>query len=337
MEGAFEEKVSSYSINPNLELVKNPISWNKKYNMLFIDNPVNTGFSYSVKNYYVRNMDEMATHLYSALLQFFQKYSDYSNNDFYITGESFGGAYIPSIAYKIQQEGYKINLKGVGIGNGLTAPNIQLGHYADIAYANSAINEAGKQAVEQYGAQLRSAIARKDWNSALSAWGGALDIVQSSGLNIYDCREWGSYNEATITNFLNLPKTQEMMHTTGHKWEMCDGAVYQYLAESIPQSNEFKVISLLNEGKIKVLLYNGNMDLILPTSGSQEWIYKMEWNGKAGLNSAKRQVWKVGAEVAGYVTQYKTLSQVSVRNAGHMVPMNQAEASTNMIDRFLVQ
>ena len=53
---------------------------------------------------------------------FFSDFKEYSNNDFYISGESYAGVYIPFAAMEILKNGgdlIKI-FKGVLIGNGLT-------------------------------------------------------------------------------------------------------------------------------------------------------------------------------------------------------------------------
>jgi len=81
------------------------------------------GFSYVEKpDGYVHTEEKMAEELYSALTQFFTKYSQYAKNAFYVFGESYAGKYVPAISYKIMREGFKVNLKGFGIGDGLTHP-----------------------------------------------------------------------------------------------------------------------------------------------------------------------------------------------------------------------
>lgn len=79
---------------------------------------------------------------------------DYVNNDFYITGESYAGHYIPSFASRINQgnknkEGIHINLKGFAIGNGLTDPGIQYQAYTDYALANHLISESDYNQISQ--------------------------------------------------------------------------------------------------------------------------------------------------------------------------------------------
>jgi carboxypeptidase C (cathepsin A) len=48
------------------------------------------------------------------LLKFFEEFPELKHNDFFITGESYGGMYVPTLVEQIHSkpEG-KVNLKGV--------------------------------------------------------------------------------------------------------------------------------------------------------------------------------------------------------------------------------
>jgi len=62
--------------------------------------------------------DSTASDAYDFLVNFFQSYPEYSKNDFYITGESYAGIYIPMLAEQIMNKSKTINLKGLAIGDG---------------------------------------------------------------------------------------------------------------------------------------------------------------------------------------------------------------------------
>lgn len=53
--------------------------------------------------------------MYEALIQFFKLFPEYQKNDFYVTGESYAGKYVPAITHKIDAANpsakLKINLK----------------------------------------------------------------------------------------------------------------------------------------------------------------------------------------------------------------------------------
>lgn len=73
----------------------------------------------------------MADNLYAMLQSLAKKYPTwFTNRDFYIFGESYGGHYVPTIANRVLNENakawfsgnYKLPLKGIGIGDGWTDP-----------------------------------------------------------------------------------------------------------------------------------------------------------------------------------------------------------------------
>ncbi|XP_044863517.1 probable serine carboxypeptidase CPVL isoform X2 [Mauremys mutica] len=88
MFGLFVEH-GPYVVDKNLRLYKRKFPWTSKFSMLYIDNPVGTGFSFTDDTGYAVNQDDVGRDLYSALIQFFQLFPDYQKNDFYITGEIF--------------------------------------------------------------------------------------------------------------------------------------------------------------------------------------------------------------------------------------------------------
>ena len=97
--------------------------------MLYIDNPVGTGFSFTDdEKGYSSDMNAVIDNLYEFLQQFYQIFSEYRDNELYITGESYAGKYCPALGYKLMQMSNesKINFKGIAIGNGWTDPINQL-------------------------------------------------------------------------------------------------------------------------------------------------------------------------------------------------------------------
>ena len=100
---------------------KNDYSWNKDINLLVIEQPAGVGFSKIADKTFEYNDDIMKENLLFAIKDFLEEYS-MKHREFYISGESYAGVYIPSVsALMLEDESEdKINLKGVLIGNGLT-------------------------------------------------------------------------------------------------------------------------------------------------------------------------------------------------------------------------
>lgn len=108
-------------------LARNPTSWNKHANMLYIEAPVGVGFSYNISGEYTSGDVIQAEENYQSLVYFFnEKFPHLKSNAFFITGESYGGVYVPTLAEAVVRGNLEqpaaenqINLKGFAVGNGV--------------------------------------------------------------------------------------------------------------------------------------------------------------------------------------------------------------------------
>mmetsp|Transcript_3426 Transcript_3426/g.10487 ORF Transcript_3426/g.10487 Transcript_3426/m.10487 type:complete len:500 (+) Transcript_3426:66-1565(+) len=108
-------------------------SWTKLANMVYIEAPVGVGFSYSSATDptqdYQCDDDQTAYDNLMAVQDFFAKYPEYKQNKFYLTGESYAGIYVPTLAEAIIQAELAVNytgaaLAGIAVGNGCTGDEI---------------------------------------------------------------------------------------------------------------------------------------------------------------------------------------------------------------------
>ena len=119
LEGAFQESGPLWTEAGGATLQKNEYSWNLFSTNIFIEAPAGVGFSYADAPSGTHHNDtSTAADNLAAFEVFFAAYPEYSTQDFWITGESYAGIYIPSLAYDIVTSGSKINLKGILVGNG---------------------------------------------------------------------------------------------------------------------------------------------------------------------------------------------------------------------------
>ena len=120
----------------------NPYSWNTNANIIFLDQPVEVGFSYSDNGKFPTNSDSAAEDVYAFLQIFLSTFKQFAQNDFHVTGESYAGHYIPAIGRQIDESNelhakdgsiVQVQLKSLAIGNGLTDPLIQYKEYPEMA------------------------------------------------------------------------------------------------------------------------------------------------------------------------------------------------------------
>jgi carboxypeptidase C (cathepsin A) len=79
----------------------NPYAWNNNANVLFLENPPGVGFSQNEDKNFSYNENNTATNAYLALVEWFKLFPEYKTRDFWITGESYCGMYIPYLANEI--------------------------------------------------------------------------------------------------------------------------------------------------------------------------------------------------------------------------------------------
>ncbi|MQL99397.1 hypothetical protein Taro_032122 [Colocasia esculenta] len=107
-------------------LVLRPNSWTKVANIIFLDSPVGTGFSYSrnPEGFKVGDMSS-SRQVVTFLRKWLEEHPQFISNPFYVAADSYAGKVTPIIAHLISEDmenGEKpvINLKGYLIGNAIT-------------------------------------------------------------------------------------------------------------------------------------------------------------------------------------------------------------------------
>lgn len=97
--GLLFEKIGPSYITKEIKPEHNPYSWNNNASVIFLEQPVGVGFSYSSKK--VGDTATAAKDTYVFLELFFQKFPQFLTSNLHIAGESYAGHYLPKIASEI--------------------------------------------------------------------------------------------------------------------------------------------------------------------------------------------------------------------------------------------
>ncbi|XP_078274799.1 lysosomal protective protein isoform X1 [Rhinoraja longicauda] len=176
-----------FLIQPDGKTLKyNPYSWNMIANMLYLESPAGVGFSYDDDQQYRTNDTEVSFNNYLAVKKFFQFFPEYKKNAFYITGESYGGIYVPTLAERVMTD-LKINFKGMAVGNGLSSWEYNDNSLVYFAYYHGLLKSSLWADLQKFCCSEGKCNFHnnKDKNCMVKVQ-DVLHIVWYSGLNVYN-------------------------------------------------------------------------------------------------------------------------------------------------------
>ncbi|KAF1811108.1 putative pheromone-processing carboxypeptidase kex1, partial [Eremomyces bilateralis CBS 781.70] len=364
-DGALME-IGPYRVREGGQLELNPGSWDEFANVLFVDQPVGTGFSYVDTNSYVHELGEMAGQFVVFLENYYKLFPEAMGDELYIAGESYAGQYIPYIAKAILERNKKnlahpINLEGLIIGNGWISPAAQYPSYLQYAYKAGLIESGSAQDTQ---VQAQQSICMK----ALKA--GASNQVDTSScelilqeilratqdhtdtpcVNMYDVRLRDTYPSCGmnwppdldhVTPYLRRDDVKQALHVDGAKrtgWTECNGAV----GGAFTARNSVPSVHLLPDllEEVPIVLFSGDKDLICNHIGTEDLIHSLSFNGGTGFEIspgvwAPRRQWTFEGEPAGLYQEARNLTYVLFYNSSHMVPFDYPRRTRDMLDRFI--
>jgi len=138
---------------------------------------------------------------------------------------------------------------------------------------------------------------------------------------------WDEY----LVAYLSQLEVQKAIHVRNpiQKWGECSDKVH-YSFDDVAQS-VIPVYKQLFKENLKILVYAGDVDAIVPYSGSLAWITDLKMN----IQNPWRPWYDSNRQVGGYVTVYDSLTFTTVRGAGHQVPTFQPDRALIMFSNFL--
>lgn len=367
--GAFEELGPFYPNGYGRGLVRNKHSWNRASNLLFLESPAGVGFSYSNTTSDLTTDDaKTAQDSLAFLLGWFEKFPEYKSRDFFLTGESYAGHYIPQLAsllleYNDRQRSHVFNLKGVAIGNPLL--NLAIDDYATYLYFWS----HGLMSDETFDGITNSCnfndytVTSLDHNESTTCnlYLNFSSVEVGNFINAYDVelsvcyastaeqeirlnRKVHNFSlgvdvcmDSEIEFYMNLPEVQEALHANtthlSYNWTLCSHSslVYAGADQGIDMKPYLK--DILNHG-VRLWVYSGDLDSVIPLTGT-----RMVVNELAGSMNLTRtesyRAWYRKGQVGGWTMSYGNLTYATVRGAGHMVPMTQPTRALLFFESFL--
>ena len=338
--------------NVNVHSLKGE-AWSAVSNIVFVDQPIGVGYSYGHRK--VEDGKQVGEYMVKFIQGFYKKFPDMKENKFFISGESYGGKYLPAIATAIidynknaSSSENKIQLNGVLIGNGFTNPipqfmttrhfPLSLGHFQFDSLPE--LDTIEKRCLTLNGMHA---------NYAYEYWFNISTFITSmnGGMNIYDARySITNFTEGNdiLNEYLNDPTVVNQLHCDkSHKevkFVSSNSTVYNNI-------NNDKMVRYVDQhqtildNNITLCIYAGSFDSIVSPYGIQEWMKDLKWNEMNNFYKSSRNLYYYASDdngkvkLGGNFKQHKNLSVLIVYAAGHLVPSTQLALSRNMLSDII--
>lgn len=356
-------------------LSMNKYAWNTISNMVFIESPAGVGFSYSDdKADYTTGDQQTAIDNYNLIQAFLVRFPEFKDSSLYISSESYGGHYMPTLAKQIVDSNTAaknpiINFKGFAVGNPYTDVYSGTGAMLDTYWGHQLIS---KPTWDAYSAKCKNA-------ETLTVDCARLQIqinTEIGNLNPYAldypvCVESSSGSKSTTRG------APQRIWLQDHIYGTLLGKEYKSLKESYEPCADNYEGTYLNRDDVKAALHvksdikwrdcsdkikynmtdsevstapiynyliDNNFGLdILVYSGDDDGVCAtigtQEWIWDLGYSVAGKawQVYTVEGQTAGYQTMWKNtkLGFLTIHGAGHEVPTYKPDVALDMWARYL--
>ncbi|CAG5130564.1 unnamed protein product [Candidula unifasciata] len=311
-------------------------SWAESFAMLYIDNPVGTGYSYSDSGQrgWKTTNDGYTEDLFSFISQFYILFPDYLNTQLYIGGQSYAGKYVPSVAVRIHKEikanRSSIPLAGIYLGGPLFDPFTQSVSQGRFYYSLGAISYAQYLSHQKSVRQLfdRNDTRRESMRTIFQKLTSVIPYIDSN----YHTGEHIDYD--LIQDLMNTRHIRQMVHVGDQlEFKVSNRALKDKYAPDVLISTKPQLTEIM--GKYKVLIYSGDFDGIVTAVNTEEAILSTPWSLQCVYNESDRHIWKYDSTVVGYYTHVGGFCRVIVRNAGHQTPHDQPDITQKMMLDFV--
>ncbi|KAK6533722.1 hypothetical protein TWF694_002653 [Orbilia ellipsospora] len=354
--------------------VKNKYTWANLSNIVWVEQPVGTGFTQGEPN--IRNEEDMAVQF----LGFFQNFVNtfkLQNKRIWITGESYAGMYVPYIAdamYK-KKDTKNFNLKGILVYDPSIAGDLITEEIPAVPFMlkNQAIFNLPDSTVANLTAQHQKCGYDKVYQAGLTfPPKGKLDM--SGVVRSRDCHLWESiWNAANVINpcfniyhitdtcpvpwdvlgvagdfagqpkgaktYFTRPEVQKAIHAPiMPDWSECSEKDVFPTGDGSPAPAPAGVLSRVIESSQRTIIAHGLHDYILLAEGSLMALNNMTWGGVQGFTQRPASTFYVPYEGQGDMGVWREergLTFIEIKASGHMVPEYQPGAAYRHLEYLL--
>ncbi|KAG2252985.1 hypothetical protein Bca52824_083121 [Brassica carinata] len=295
-------------------LVSTTYSWTKLSNIIFLDQPVGTGFSYSRTSLHNKPSDSgEARRIHEFLQKWLGKHQEFTSNPFYAAGDSYSGMIIPALVQEISKGNYQccnppINLQGYMLGNPITehnGVNYRIPYAHGMALISDELYESLKRVCKGEYAYVDSR--NTECLKLLEEYNKCTDritlfiiqhpLCETETPNCYIYR----YLLSTYwANDKTVRKALQINEESIGEWIRCNLDIpYNHdIVSSVPYHKNNSISGY------RSLIFSGDHDMAVPYLGTQAWIRSLNYS----IIDDWRP-WMIDDQIAGEVGIHQSINQ----------------------------
>ena len=340
-------------------------TWIQKTNVLFIDSPVGAGFSYVTDPVaYTRNVTQIADDLLVVFKAFLKNLTIFEDAPFYIFGESYGGKMAAEFGQRlyetIERKEIKCNFKGVALGDSWISPVDSILSWGKYLYQYSLLDTQDLRAVQSSAGQVVNYFDQGLYKKSTAYWSKTRDLVSlfTDNVNVYNVlqhnaspfrdsndiierlydRHLAVYYQNNLKSFMNTVIRKKLgIIPDNVTWGSQATDTFNYQSEDFMKPAIKAVDYLISKG-LKIIVYQGQFDMLCNTAGADKWTSKLQWSGLQGFNYATRKPLYIDGKIGqtqAFLKSFKNFSFYFVMNAGLMVPLDNGEMALKMLEEII--
>ncbi|KAI0658185.1 alpha/beta-hydrolase [Cubamyces menziesii] len=364
MIGLFQEH-GPCEVNPDGETtVLNPFSWNNISNIIYIDQPIGTGFSFGVVD--VNSTFTAAPPIWTAFQILFEskEFAKFQSREFIFATESYGGHYGPEFVTFFDEQNAKIrnhtlkgeliNVSALMINNGWYDPLIQNEAYVQFAtfapgYGQLQSDEVLAQLNESFfgpgGCQEQelacyAAGESPESNSICRAADDfCIDNVFVPAVGDRDSDDLrqnaSSPNPFPPEFYVKFLRNATIVEKIGAeaRYSECSNSLFGRTGDDartlLPQ------LAALANSKLKILIWAGDADINCNWLGGHASVLAMDWYGNETLHNTPFTNMTIHGKPVAEIQNVDNFSFARVFEAGHEIPAFQPEVAFEVFSQIV--
>ncbi|KAH7018015.1 putative carboxypeptidase S1 [Microdochium trichocladiopsis] len=359
MQGLFKSHGPCQFYNGDQEPSLNPHSYNEFANIIYIDQPIGTGFSYG--SGCCNSTETAAVYVWEFLQVFYATFSEFTGREFGIFAQSYGGRYAPVFAdYILTQNAAitqgalstaaatPINLVALGLNDGIFDPAIWYRSWIDYSAVNRYRPLANASLVSEltayYDTECKPRLDACYATGFVADCAGAMNPCQAISTKVTTANAVEPFSRNDIRQAVDgiFPPETYAAYLYREDVQRAIGARKNYTLRAIDVllnvtgSGDFSrrsstyIPGLLDAG-VKVIIYTGDADWTCNWISNKREAESIVWPGQAEFTAKELAPYTVDGVEKGLIKTVENLSYMKVYESGHDLAYFQPELALQVM------